>query len=433
MPFRLAPFAPVLLGVVCAQVALGIMTPLIPILLLKVGASSEEIGLVASAYFFGFLCGALIADRIVTSVGHIRAFAVFATLSADAALLLVFASNAWIVAGLRVLIGFACSGVFLVAESWLNDRADATNRGRAFAAYLVASWGGAAVGPLTLNVVTPAPVMFVLVGVAFATALLPMALTHQPNPQIQSQMHINLRRVFAISPAGVVCVLASGLLNSAFYSLIPVVMERRGFVAGDVSALLAACTVTGLVVQVPIGILSDRIGRRRVMLGVLAVALAASLLLGLVNADSLALLIPLACLFAGMTAPLYGLGAGQTNDRMERGDYVAASGGLLFAWSLGSTVGPSIAGGVMGRLGPVGLFAYTAAVLVTVGLFLLARMVMRRGVPPELRAVFVAAPSTPPRHVELMPRTAMAARRLAPCGARVPFWRSILLRWSTSR
>src|SRR5277367_5868445 len=120
MPFSLGPIAPVLLGLISAQVALGIMTPLIPILLLRVGASSPEIGLIASAYYVGFLAGALSCDRIVTRVGHIRAFAVFAAVAADAALLLVFSAHAWQVAVLRPLIGFASSGMFLVVESWLN-------------------------------------------------------------------------------------------------------------------------------------------------------------------------------------------------------------------------------------------------------------------------------------------------------------------------
>jgi MFS family permease len=401
MPFRLGPILPVLLGLVCAQGALGVMTPLIPLLLLKVGASSPAIGVVASAYYVGFLAGALSADRVVMRVGHIRAFALFAAVAADAALLLVFAGIAWQVGLLRLLIGYASSGMFLVVESWLNDRADASNRGRAFGAYLVASWGASAAGPLALNVVAASPTLFVLVGIAFATAVLPMALTQQANPAVRPQAHFAIGRLFRISPVGVVCCLAAGFINSAYYSLVPVYLQREGYGAESVAAFISAAMVAGLLVQYPVGVLSDLLGRRPVMVTAIGTAFALALTLLLAGGMKFATIIALGFLFAGMTAPLYGLGAGQTNDRMERGDYVAASGGLLFIWSLGSAVGPIAAGSLMGKIGPAGLFLYLAVVLGALGLFIAARMRLRGEVPRALRGRFVPASAAPPRHSEL--------------------------------
>ncbi len=419
MPFRLGPIAPVLLGLICAQGALGIMTPLIPLLLLKVGASSPAIGAVASAYYIGFLLGALTADRVVMRVGHIRAFAVFASVAANAALLAVFATEAWQVGVLRLLIGYASSGMFLVVESWLNDRSDPSNRGRAFGAYLVASWGASAIGPLALNVVPASPILFVLVGMAFATAVLPMALTQQANPTVRPQAHFALLTLFRVSPVGVACCLASGLVNGAYYSLVPVYLERQGYGSESVAAFISAAMIAGLLVQYPVGIMSDRFGRRPVMVGVLIAALAMTVVMGLSGGVSFVAIASLGFVFAGMTAPLYGLGAGQTNDRMERGDYVAASGGLLFIWSLGSTISPTVAGQMMGRLGPSGLFGYLALVLVALGVFTGARMLLRGEVPRELRGAYVAAPSAPPRHSELASRFFTTLRRPRPDG---PFW-----------
>jgi MFS family permease len=406
MPFRFGPIAPVLLGLISAQMALGIMTPLIPILLLRVGASSPAIGLIASAYYVGFLAGALVCDRIVTRVGHIRAFAVFAAVAADAALLLVFSQVAWQVAALRLLIGFAASGVFLVVESWLNDRSDVSTRGRTFGAYLVASWGASALGPLALNVIPAAPTMFVLVGVGFATAVLPMALTRQANPLVRPQAHFALGRLYRVSPAGLACCLAAGLINGAYYSLVPVYLQRQNYGSGSVAAFISAAMIAGLLVQYPVGVLSDRYGRRPVLLA--AVAVGCVLAIGLAFAGGVSLMRAnvLGFCFAAMTAPLYGLGAGQTNDRMERGDYVAASGGLLFTWSLGSAAGPSLAGVVMGRVGPAGLFGYLALVLAALGVFTSARMLLRSEVPRARRGSFVAAAAAPPRHAELASRAA---------------------------
>ncbi len=404
MPFRLVPIAPVLLGVVCAQAALGLMTTLIPLLLLRIGASTTAIGVVASAYFVGFLGGALTADRIVTRVGHIRAFAVFAAAAADAALLLTFCDQAWQMALLRLLIGYASSGMFLVAESWLNDRADASNRGRVFAAYLVASWGASAGGPLALNVVQPSPLLFVLVGLAFATAVLPMALTVQANPEVPRQAHMGIGRLFAISPVGTACALSSGLVNSAYYALSPVWLQRLGYGAGEIAAFASASMIAGLLVQVPVGWLSDRFGRRRLTLAVLGFGFGAAAALALAGHLPFAVLAALGFVYAGVTAPLYGLGAGQTNDRMERGDYVAASGALLFTWSLGSSVGPGLAGAVMGRTGPAGLFAYLIAVLGVTALFTILRIWQRGEVPAERRGGFVLSLATPARSVQLAAR-----------------------------
>ena len=411
MPFRLGPIAPVLLGLVCAQGALGIMTPLIPILLLRGGASSPAIGLVASAYYIGFLAGALTCDRIVTRVGHIRGFAVFAAVAADAALLLVFSTVTWQVAALRMLIGFASSGMFLVVESWLNDRSDASTRGRAFGAYLVASWGASALGPLALNVVAAAPILFVLVGLAFATAVLPMALTRQANPIVRPQAHFALGNLFRISPVGMACCLGAGLINGAYYSLVPVYLERQDYGSGSVAAFISAAMIAGLSVQYPVGVLSDRFGRRPVMLVSFGAGLLLSVALALFGGASLAIANVLGFCFAFVTAPLYGLGAGQTNDRMERGDYVAASGGLLFTWSLGSAVGPSLAGVLMGRAGPAGLFLYLATVLGSLGVFTVARMLLRSEVPAEQRGGYVPATASPPRHSELVSRVAAALRQ----------------------
>ena len=414
MPLRLGPIAPVLLGLISAQIALGIMTPLIPLLLLRVGASSPEIGMVASSYYIGFLAGALLCDRIVMRVGHIRAFAVFAALAADASLLLVFSAVAWQVAGLRLLIGFASSGMFLVVESWLNDRSDASTRGRVFGAYLVASWGASALGPLVLSVVRASPEMFVLVGIAFATAVLPMALTRQTNPAVHPQAHFAFAKLYRASPVGMACCLASGLINGAYYSLVPVYLERQGYGSESVAEFISAAMIAGLLVQYPIGVVSDRIGRRPVMLAVVGAGFVLSVAFALFGGSALGLAMGLGFGLAGMTAPLYGLGAGQTNDRMERGEYVAASGGLLFTWSLGSTVGPGLAGVVMGRLGPAGLFFYLALVLAVLAVFTTARMLLRSEVPRDQRSRFVPATSATSQHADLLSRKMSALRAPSP-------------------
>lgn len=413
MPFRLVPLLPVLLGVASAQAALGLSTPLIALLMVRLGASSTAIGVVASAYFLGFLAGALTADRLVRRIGHIRSFAVLAAVAADAALMCVFAQLPWMMAASRLLVGYAASGMFLVAESWLNDRADTATRGRTFSAYLVVSWGPSALGPLLLSVVAPSPLLFVCVGIAFAAAVLPMALTLQPNPEVRPQVRMGPLALFRISPVGAACALAAGLVNSSYYAMVPIYLGAVGQDASDVGGFVAVAMVAGFAVQVPIGIASDRLGRRPVALATMAAALGAAMAMMAVGAASLWSLAAIGFVFSGATAPLYGLGASQTNDRMQRGDYVAASGGLLFMWSLGSAVSPILAGAVMGLVGPRGLFVYIAAILAVVALFTAVRMLQRSEVPRTERGPFVPALAAPARHTELSARVLAFAGPIA--------------------
>ena len=406
---RLEPVVPVLLGVTLAQLALGALTPLVSILLAQHDEPTPYIGLVASAYFVGFLAGSLTCDRIVDRVGHIRAFAVFAALAADCAMLHTTTSAplAWGV--LRAVTGFAMAGVFLIVESWLNAKVDAASRSRIFAAYLFVTWSASAVGPQALNVAHPfESFLFILIAMGFVTALVPMALTQISNPEIAGRTRFGIKKLFAISPLGVVACFASGLVNSAFYGLVPVYGKAIGLDAQTLSALLTTALVGGLVAQYPIGMLADRFGRRPVMLAGLIIASLLAVAIILVHGRSYLALVTLVFLYAGTTAPLYGLGVGQTNDYILPKDFVGASGGLLFAWALGATAGPTVASSVMGGLGPHGLFVYIAGVLATIAGFTVFRMLRRTGLPIAQQTSFVPAPQTPPGIAELDPRAAAA-------------------------
>jgi MFS family permease len=399
----LAPIAPVLLGVLIAEVALGMLTTLIPLSLSSRGIMAGTIGLVGSGYFLGFLIGTLTCARLVRAVGHIRAFAVFAALGADCALLMTTTHSPWVWAGLRLIMGWQMSGLFLVAESWLNDKADSTTRGRTFGAYLLISWGGAAAGPLAFGLLRSTDTALIMVGVAFASALLPMALSPVSNPPLGERRRLSLVRLYSISPMGMTCVIASGFFNSSFYTLVPVYLERHGYGLEHVPIFLSAALIAALLVQYPVGMASDRFGRRPMTVASLGLAVVISILLAVCGAAPFWMLIVLGCLLSGVTAPLYGLGAGQTNDRVSRGDYVAASGGLLFAWALGSTVGPLASGAVMARAGANSLFAFLAVALLLLSGFTLLRIRRSASVPNE--SSFVVASRAPTLMPELNPQT----------------------------
>jgi MFS family permease len=403
---RIRPILPVLLGIASAQLALGALNPLISLLLVQRGQPTPAIGLVLSCYFIGFLLGAQLAGRIVDRVGHIRGFAVFAALAADAALMHAIVDGPFAWAAFRVVSGFALAGVFLVAESWLNHKNEGATRGRTFAAYLVVSWAASAVGPLGLNLIRgEGEYLFAMIAMGFATALIPMALTLVGSPEIGERSRFGIRRLAEVSPLGVVACFGAGLVNSAFYGMLPVYIEGLGLSAAVLSLVLTTTLVGGLLAQYPIGWIADRYGRRPVALATMLLALALALAILALAARSLPALLVLAFLFAGAMAPLYGLGVGQTSDYVAPKDFVAASSGLLFAWALGASAGPTAAAAVMALVGPGGLFVYAAVVLVAIAGFTLWRMQRRVGIPLEQQSGFVPAAQTPPALAELDPRS----------------------------
>lgn len=397
MPPPLAAFLPVLLGVASAQVAQGLLGPLIPLLLLEQHVATSHIGMVASAHSAGFLLGSLYCPRIIARLGHSRSFVAFAVLAADAILLMAMWQSPLGWAVLRAISGAAYAGMCIVAESWLNARADNASRGRVFALYMVASWGGGLAGPLILSVTPPSVLLIAGAGMAYATALLPVALSQPASATTNAHTRMGLLALFRVSPVGWACGIAAGLANSTFHALSPVYLQSLGHSAATVGLFAVAANVAGLVIQMPAGALSDRIGRRPVALLALLGSAAAAIGFLLVGAAPIPMLLVLGAMLSGMAAPLYGLGAGLTNDRLDSGDAVAAAGALLLAWSVGATIGPFAGGLVMERLGPPGLFIYLVAVFAGMASFTVWRMMLRAEVPRDRRTAFAPAATPPPR------------------------------------
>jgi MFS family permease len=385
----------VLAGVICLETALGIIAPTITLQLVHRSAPAELIGIIGSAYFAGFLLGSLTCHRVIDRVGHIRSFAVFAAVAANATLLLLVFDQVYVWLGLRILAGYAIAGQYVVAESWLNDKATSDNRGRIFSLYMVVSWAASGVSPLALNLADPTGhLLLTLAAAALVSSLVPLALTRIGNPEIGEREHFGLLKLYKISPSGIVACFGSGIATPAFYALLPAYMVEAGYSIHQLSFVYSFSTLAGLAAQFPIGYLSDRIGRRPLMLGTSVAATAATLALYVAGDRSFAVLAGLIFAFEGLIAPLYSLGVGQTSDYIEKKDFVAASSGLLFAWGLGSSVGPTMAGVLIGLVGPRGLFLFMAGSLALFCLFLISRMLARRAKTAKEQLNYVAVPLT---------------------------------------
>ncbi len=388
------PVLQVLIAIVILEAALGLLSPLIGIQLAARRVPPSMIGIVSSAYFVGFLLGTLTCHRLIDRVGHIRTFAVLAVCTANLTLLLTMIEHtyAWIV--IRATTGFALAGVFVVIESWLNDKASEETRGRIFAVYMVLSWGAGGLSPLALNLADPEGILLVqIAAMLIAGAMIPLGLTRFGNPEVAHREHFGILRLFRVSPLGVTCCFGAGFMNGAFYSLLPVYVEQSSRSPAELSFLLGTGTAAVLLTQYPIGHVADRYGRRPMIIGISLAASAIAFVIAGLDTPEFTTLLVLFFLFTGVESPLYALGVGQTNDYVERKDFVAAASGLLLAWGIGATISPSIAGLAMQEIGPAGLFWFMGSGFALVALFAICRVLMRRAKTPEEQGNFVAIPA----------------------------------------
>jgi MFS family permease len=390
----------VLLGFGLLSVANGALFALIGLRLSAGGVPSTTIGLVMSAYFVGLLAGSLSGDRIITRVGHIRAFAVFAAAAAVTVLLLAMTDALALWAVLRAVAGYCMAGLFMTMESWLNHRASNEIRGRTFAVYAVTSGAAAAAGPLLLNLGDPHDFeLFSLAAILYAAALLPVALTRTGNPEMAPRPRLGLKRLFAISPLGVIGCLTAGLVNSCSTAWAPSTANPSVF-----SAPSRLHYIT------PIG------GLLRSFVGMFSTAgIAGTHVYRTSSRPWRPRRSPCwrasscwRCSVSSWTdgAPLTA-SAWRRPTTMWRATNAPAAGGLLLATASApaSARASSLA---IAALGPSGLFAFIAVMLFALAAFTLHRMRRRVAKPVADQGEFVTMPQTTAVATDLDPRAPAA-------------------------
>lgn len=384
----------------------------VPIRLNLEGVATEVSALVMSSYYAGFVAGSFWGKRIIARVGHIRAFAAFAGSLAAATLIfpLWFAPAPWAV--LRAIDGFCMVGLFATIESWLNLRASNAARGQILSLYMVTAYFGSGSGQLLVNAWGVRGLeLFCLAALLVSVSLVPVTLTRVSGPDIGSVRPLGLRRLSRASPLGVAGCFGAGMTSGAFYGLGAIFGQDAGLSVLQVSFFMGAMVLGGLVLQWPIGRLSDRFDRRTVLLLMLLASAAVCLAqYGWVSwRGGFAPMLLLVALFGGAASTVYPIAVAHTFDYVERDQMVAASSGLLLAWAVGATLGPLTASAVMRGLGDDGLFLFLAVVALAMAAFTRYRMSRRSALPAAEQAPFVPAPATAGVTGKLDPRAEPAA------------------------
>ncbi|MCC5959249.1 MAG: MFS transporter [Rhodobacteraceae bacterium] len=382
-----------LLGMLLLMVGNGVQGTLLGIRGAIEGFTTFQMSVVMSAYFVGFLFGSRATPELIRRVGHVRVFAALGSLI-SAILVMYAAIPDWIVwALLRVLIGFCFSGVYVTAESWLNNASTNENRGQTLSLYMIVQMVGIICAQALINFADPAGFMlFVIPSVLVSLAFAPILLSVSPAPTFGTTKSMSIRQLYEVSPLGVVGIFLMGGVFAAMFGMTAVWGSQAGLSVLEISIFTGAIYFGGLVFQFPLGWLSDRMDRRKL---VVYVALAGTLggVTAVIFDLSFVWLVVVALIIGGISNPLYSLLVAYTNDYLESDQMAAASGGLLFVNGVGAIIGPLCIGWLMGVIGPSGFFLYIVALTLALAIYAMWRMTQRAAVPVDQTGPF--APVSP--------------------------------------
>ena len=372
-----------LLGMLLLMVGNGLQGTLLGVRGEIEGFSTFEMSLVMSAYFLGFLGGSRLAPEMIRRVGHVRVFAALASFISAVLILYPFVTHpvAWIIG--RVIIGFCFSGVYVTAESWLNNASSNETRGQTLSAYMIVQMTGVVAAQGLLVVADPSGYeLFIIISVLVSISFAPILLSISPTPAFDTTKPLSLRQLFGISPLGCVGMFLLGGVFSAQFGMSAVYGAEAGLSLGQISLFVSAFYVGAVVVQYPLGWLSDRMDRRLLIL-IAAAICGGGAVIGAVLGGLFPALLVAAFLVGGMSNPLYSLLLAYTNDFLELDDMAAASGGMVFINGLGAIAGPLITGWAMGFFGPSGFFLYVGGLMFVLVAYAAYRSTVRAATPVD--------------------------------------------------
>lgn len=355
---------PLLLGMVLLMISNGLLVTLLTLRGLDIGLGERVIGLVQAAYPVGAIAGCVIVPRLVTQVGHVRTFAAMASVASCSTLIHLVTQDALTWGAMRAVSGFCFAGLYVVAESWLNGRATNATRAGLLSVYFVIQMLGATAGQGLLGLGEPSgTLLLVVASTLISLAVVPVLLSASASPPFDPPERMALRDLLVRSPMALAGCTLNGIAQGALYVGLGLYGSVAGLGGGAVGALVGGLTLGGMLLQFPIGRLSDRIDRRLVIVAAaLAGAGLASLLAAVGTSAGRAPLYLGVAALGGLVLPLYAICIAQANDRLQPGQIVAASGTLVLLLNVGIMLGPILVTLAISAFGPAGLFGLIAIV-----------------------------------------------------------------------
>ena len=377
------------------------------------------VGAIMSGYFVGYFAGANTIPNLVGKVGHIRVFAAFASMASLSILIHAVFVNPIIWTLGRFITGFSIVAIFIVMESWLNDRANNRTRGQLLSIYMFITLIGLSLGTLLLNFSSPENYEpFILISLLLSSALIPILLTKRKPPKFKKLGFINIKGLYKNSPLATVSMLCTGIIHSAIFTLGAVYAASVNFTLFEISLFLFLIAVFGGIFQWPIGTYSDKKDRRIVIIFctflsavfcILLIAASGGSLQNMYLATSMGtektMFFILTSLYAGMAVPMFTLNLAYANDFISKEKFVAAGAGMQIIFGIGAMSGPLICSMLMNKFGSNGFFVHLLFFHLIIGIFGLYR-ITKRSYEDNPDSTFTPLPrNITPLGIELDPTT----------------------------
>ncbi|WP_281426344.1 MFS transporter [Paenibacillus agaridevorans] len=350
-----------LLVVVVAGMSQGLLLPLLSILLDRSGLSSELNGMNSAAMYIGIFFTMFVIEKPVVRFGYKRVIVAGITLVTLSTLLFATTDSLLVWFLLRMLVGIGDSSLHFATQLWIVSSSPAEKRGRTISLYGMAYGTGFSLGPLGINLLPYGERLPFLVSSLFFAIVLCLVL-RIPNewPERSAtasslgRRHLKTYKLawFVLIPG-----LLYGLMESSMNSSFPLYAIRLGLDQHWISFLLLAFGIGGLVLQLPLGIWSDRIGRKPVLIGCAMIGAIAFLTVPIAG-DELLVLFILFIVAGGVVGSFFSLGLAYAADIVPRSMLPSANVIASVHFSLGSIAGPMLGGIGLRYVSPNSLFLF---------------------------------------------------------------------------
>ncbi|MCQ4632109.1 MFS transporter [Shinella sp. CPCC 100929] len=350
------------------------------------GFSTSVIGFVGAGYSIGFAIGCIYVTRVLRAIGHIRTFSAMAAIASASAIAMVLIIDPIFWFAMRLVAGICFASLFATVESWLNASVTNANRARTLSVYRLVDLGSVTAAQYLIpGIGIGGFELFAIVAMALSLSLVPISLADRSSPTVPEAIRFDVKKLWNISPLATIGCIVVGLTNAAFRNLGPIYAHDIGLSVTAIASFMSAGIVGGVVLQYPLGIYSDRLDRRLIILvATFGSALAALYLAVFAGGDELKNLIGI-FVFGAFAMPLYSLCSAHANDHAGEGEHALVSAGMLFFWSCGAIIGPLFASVLLQFFGPQALFLYTAVILVAFMVYTAVRISARAAVPAGAR------------------------------------------------
>jgi len=274
-----------------------------------------------------------------------------------------------------MITGFSFAAIYIVCESWLNDRADNNSRGQLIGFYMIVLYVSNAGGVMLINLKTTSEAhLYILTSLLISIALIPILLTKKPAPEFTTPKFLSLKELYKKSPMAFVGSFAIGMIYSALFGLLAVFGAKIGLSVFQISILVFVNVLVGAIFQYPVGKISDKYDRRTILFVLNLIAIASLIFAFLFGSLSFYTLILFIGIHSAVSLPYYAVVISHMNDFLEKEEIVSASSTLTLVNALGMVTGPLLASGFMAYFGAYGYFIYMIVIYSIVAPYNFARI-----------------------------------------------------------